>query len=95
MSEPAPELYTATLDEATLARLFEDLAQTRIVEVRVKGAPASRSGQLGLPEARAALASGEIRALQVCYSWKDETWIDTLFATPAGARLTRTRAPTG
>lgn len=95
MSEPLPELYTATLDAATLDRLFESLTLTQVLEVRAKAAATARSGPLGLPEARAALTSGEIRALQVCYIWERETWIDTLLVTSAGTRLTRTRAPTG
>ena len=95
MSEPAPQVYTATLDPEALEALFVDLALTRVLEVRAKGAPTSRSAELGLSQAQTLLQSGEIRALQVCYIWKDETWIDTLFASPAGTRLTRTRAPAG
>lgn len=95
MSEPAPKLPTlqqTVLDAPTLEALFRDLAQcTQILAVVPKGAPQAYAAGHGidLEAARAGLASGAFRGVQVRYRYEGQEWCDTLLATPGGVRLVR------
>ncbi|MBK9992313.1 MAG: hypothetical protein IPP19_16735 [Verrucomicrobia bacterium] len=95
MSETAPKLpalQQTVLDEATLDALFRDLAQcTQILAVIPKGAPQAYAAERGidLEAARAGLASGIFRGVQVRYRYDGQEWCDTLLATPGGVRLVR------
>lgn len=95
MSEPAPKLpalQQTVLDSATLEALFRDLAQcTQILAVLPKGGPQAYASDRGidLEAARAGLASGAFRGVQVRYRYENQEWCDTLLATPGGVRLVR------
>lgn len=90
---PLPPVYEALLDAAGLDALFEDLTLLGgSLEVSVKHGP-TRYGQgapcLTLSEARAALARGEVRAVQLRYVHDGKLWCDTLLALPTGTRIVR------
>ena len=98
MSEPdLPEVFQAELDEATLAKLFEDLAaHATVLEIREKSAARSRgeaTEALDLERARARLEAGEVRAIQIRYRHEGALWMDTLMRGPTLVRLVRTRVP--
>lgn len=89
-----PELQDQRLDEATVAALFDDLAAlATIVEVRLKAGPRrAEAGAVTLAEARAAWEAGEVRGVQVRYTYAGDVWLDTLLRGPDGVRLVRMRA---
>lgn len=89
-----PETWESELDDDTLEALFRDIAQTTVLEVLVKGAPTALTDarRPTLEEARAMLAAGEIRGVQLRYVHDGVEWWDTLLATPTGGvRLVRIR----
>ena len=95
---PLPDLHNGDLDAATLARLFEDLANhAEVLEVTLKAAPGeyAGAGATSLPAAQAALEGRTIRGAQVRYRWAGEAWCDTLLVTPAGWRIVRMRMDSG
>ncbi len=95
MADPAPQLPALTqavLDPATLDALFRDLAAcTEILAVVPKTAAQTMTAPvpIDLATARAGLASGQFRGVQVRYRYESKEWCDTLMATPAGVRLVR------
>jgi hypothetical protein len=95
VSDPAPKLpalQQTVLDAPTLEALFRDLAQcTQILAVIPKGGPQAYAADRGidLETARAGLASGVFRGVQVRYRYENQEWCDTLLATPGGVRLVR------
>ncbi|MDP1569243.1 MAG: hypothetical protein Q8L86_04500 [Vicinamibacterales bacterium] len=91
-----PPLYEAVLDADQLDALFADLAaQALPVEVvvrdRARQATAGPRAATTLPEARALLVPGAIRAVQLRYPWDGAVWWDTLTPVAAGFRLIRVR----
>lgn len=87
-----PDVQQAVLDAPTLEALFRDLAQcTQILAVVPKTAAAGMVAErsISLDDARAGLASGAFRGVQVHYRYDHQTWCDTLLSTPAGVRLVR------
>lgn len=93
-----PGVHSALLDADTLAELFRDLSLVaRVLDVRVKGHPASysSSAEWTLDAAGAALASGQVGAIQVRYELGAEVWRDTLLRTAEGTRLVRIKEPSG
>ncbi len=98
MDEPPKlaELHSADLDEATLTRLFEDLAgHAQVLEITLKAAAAQYAAaeRVSLAAAQAALAQRGVRGAQIRYRWQGEIWCDTLLVTPAGWRIVRQREP--
>lgn len=90
------DLYQAELDASTLDALFADLAaHAEIFEVRSKGGARAMAGAeaLSLEQARALLAAGAVRGIQIRYRFEGEVWLDTLLAGPTAVRLVRARAP--
>jgi hypothetical protein len=91
---PLPELNQALLDDATLERLFHDLAAcTEIVEIIPKFAQRRmvEPGTVSLDDARCLLRDGSVRGVQVRYRYQGADWWDTLMVTDAGVRLVRIR----
>ena len=92
---PLPELFRGTCDAAQLRALFADLAShAEVLKVRLKDGPKAYAGssELGLGDARDALAAGEVSGAQVTYRWADQLWIDTFLvggAPRGGARVVR------
>ncbi|WP_437629583.1 hypothetical protein [Sorangium sp. So ce854] len=97
---PLPPLQEAVLDEATLDRLFLDIAgAAEIVSVSLKAGATVRAG--GLPRAegagdelataRRALGDGTALGVQIRYRFGGSEWWDTLLRTPSGVRLVRVR----
>jgi hypothetical protein len=95
--EGMPELTEGLLDEATLDRLFADLAAcTRIFSILVKPLAREHVGSDGattLDQARALLRARTVRGVQVRYRYQDAEWWDTLMVLPQGVRLVRVRQP--
>lgn len=91
---PLPPLHAAELDAATLARLFEDLANhAEVLEVILKAAAGgyADAGAVSLSAAREALERRTVRGAQIRYRWQADVWCDTLLVTPAGWRIVRMR----
>lgn len=90
-----PRLFSAVLDEPTLARLFEELGAAEVLEVTLRQPGALRSSpeRVTLAEARRALASGAAAGAQIRYRHAASQWVDTLLATPEGTKLVRIAAP--
>lgn len=88
-----PELQDATIDAAVVIALFDDIEQcAELREILVKGAARSLSGQeqpYTLAEARDALLQGEIRAVQLRYTFENTPWCDTITVLPKGFHLIR------
>lgn len=92
MSETLPELSQGYLDAAALERLFAELASAASVrEVRIKGG-ATRMAERGLvplSEALERLRAGELRGVQVLYSFEGSSWCDTILAQEGAWRVCR------
>lgn len=89
-----PSLNEGLLDPETVARLFADVGEhTQLLDVITKGAPGHRASStpLSLAEAEAALASGQVRGVQLRYRWEGAEWWDTLLRLPEGFKLVRIR----
>ncbi len=94
---PLPDVFRGELDPAGLGRLFSDLAGfATLDEVRVKGPPGRRCMEdtPTLGDALARLLSGDVRGVQVRYTFEGRGWCDTVLVLSAGRyALTRLRAP--
>lgn len=91
---PLPTLYEAQLDAAQVKDLFTDLEHgAQIHEVRTKhgGTTRSKLGAADLPSLSAQLWGSERQSLQIIYTHKGRTWIDTLMRTTEGVKLVRMR----
>lgn len=88
-----PPVQEAILDEATLDRLFFDVAHgAELVEVVTKGGAEAYAGEPGAPDlsrAREALRSGRAFGVQLRYRFGGTEWWDTLMRVPGGVRLVR------
>ncbi len=95
MSELAlPKVQEAILDEATLDRLFFDVAHVaELLEVVTKGAPEAHAADPTAPDrlerAREALRAGRAFGVQLRYRFADTEWWDTLMRVPGGVKLVR------
>ncbi len=95
MADPAPQLPALTqavLDPATLDALFRDLATcTEILAVvpKISKQAMTEPVAIDLAAARAGLASGRFRGVQIRYRYESKEWCDTLLAASAGLRLVR------
>jgi len=88
------DLHEALLDAPTLDRLFDDIAAaTELLEVTIKGGRLQRAGDapVQLEAARALLASGAARGVQIRYRFEGAEWWDTLLTVSEGVRLVRIR----
>lgn len=88
------ELTTSTLDPATLATLFSDIAaHTEVIEIFAKAGAESHAGstRLTLDTAQSLLLSGKVRGIQLRYRYQGDEWWDTLINTPAGVRIVRVK----
>ena len=88
------ELTEALLDEPTLRQLAADLrAHTELLDVLVKGGARRRTDgkPVELEAALASLLQREVVGVQIRYRWQDDEWRDTLFYTPEGIKLVRTK----
>lgn len=91
---PLPTLYEAQLDVAQVNDLFTDLEHAaQIHEVRIKhgGTARSKLGGADLPALTSLLWANISQSIQIIYTHKGSTWIDTLMRTPDGAKLVRMR----
>lgn len=82
MNEPAlPPVHEGTLDDETLDALFADVAGAAtllaVIVKRGRSAEPPRS-PAALDEARAALHSGAVRAVQLRYRHEGREWWDTI-----------------
>lgn len=88
-----PMLQDVMLDEATLDRLFTDVAElATLLDVAVKGAPEDMtppSTPRSLADVRAALREGRVFGVQLRYRYAGTEWWDTLMRTASGVRLVR------
>lgn len=92
MNETLPELSQGTLDAALLERLFTELASAaKVREVRVKGGATrmAERGAVPLSEALERLRAGEIRGVQVLYTFEGSSWCDTILAQEGAWRVCR------
>jgi hypothetical protein len=94
-----PTVYQTILDPETFDALIDDLREcARELVVSVKYAERvqiDETEQWTLEGARAALQSGQVRAMQVRYAHQDGLWTDTIFPASEGFRVVRMRAPVG
>lgn len=89
---PLPELHEGALDDATLDALVGDiLRETKVLAVMVKGAAMTLAagGDVTLSDAVAMLRQGHVRAVQVRYDHRGQTWSDTLIRGAQGVRIVR------
>lgn len=88
-------LNEALLDDDELVQLLSDIELAAdLVQVRLKGAAAAHSvGAPTLADATAGLVGGSVAAVQLCYEYRGQQWIDTLMRTPRGVRLIRAPVP--
>lgn len=89
-----PALHEATLDNEALARLFNDLSNSAVIErviVKSDGMRRADAAPLSLEAARAAFESGAAAAVQVRYTYDGASWCDTILRTPTGAKVVRIR----
>ncbi|WP_442483233.1 hypothetical protein [Aeoliella sp. SH292] len=87
-----PDLYQATIDNATLTELFRDIAALGMdVEVIPKQNAREQVGvaSMTLTEAYTALREQSIRATQVRYTHAGQRWCDTIAPSDNGWRLIR------
>lgn len=88
-----PNLQDAMLDDATLDRLFEDLATSaQLLDVAFKGGAVSMTPEptvASLAIARQALRDGAVFGVQLRYRFGGTEWWDTLIKTASGVRLVR------
>lgn len=87
-----PQVHDALLTPPAIDALFADLelmAQALEITARAPGARRAATDRLTLADARAALTSGTVAALQVRYRFDGADWCDTLIRTASGARLIR------
>jgi hypothetical protein len=93
----------AEWDREKVYALFDDLQQAAVakqaeihhVQVRTSSPSTAKDCQATLEEARRLLDSGEARAIQIRYSFDDESWCDTLMVFPDVIRVIRTRGVPG
>jgi hypothetical protein len=89
---PLPDVHQASLDEETLAALFDDVATFgKEIEVTPKWHARRQVGDalMTLSEAHAALRDRSMRAAQLRYTHQGQLWCDTLVLAEKGWRLTR------
>ncbi len=89
-----PTLQDTLLDDATVDRLFADIADlTRVLEVIPKTTERGYVGTGSIPmdEARAMLRDRNCRAIQLRYVHDGAQWWDTLMPQPNGTRIVRIR----
>lgn len=89
-----PTLQDTLLDDATVDRLFADIAElTRVLEVIPKTAERGYvgTGCISIQQARAMLRSRNCRAIQLRYIHDGAQWWDTLMPRPGGTRIVRIR----
>ncbi len=85
-----PPVHTATIDSATVAQLFTDLAAcAQITAIHPRVPNGQTPPTLSLDEARQGFLSGSITSLQIHYQHDNKTWCDTLLASANGTRLVR------
>lgn len=92
MSEPLPELCQGVMDSRMLNSFVRDLMElAEILNVIVKGGSQSHASATGLTlsEAVELLRRGELRGVQVHYTWDEEAWLDTLIGDGHQIRLVR------
>lgn len=86
-------LQDAILDDATVDRLFDDVASSaQLIEIVLKGSAEQmtpESTATTLASARRALRDGSVFGVQLRYRFAGTEWWDTLIATRAGVRLVR------
>lgn len=92
VAPPLPPLYEAELDERQVAELFADLEHAaQIHEVRVKSGGTARSATMAVDLAAlsAQLWSSERQSVQIVYTHRGRTWVDTLLRGPTSVKLVR------
>lgn len=86
-------LQDAILDEATLDRLFDDVATSaELLEIAFKGGSEAMTPEptaASLASARRALRDGAVFGVQLRYRFAGTEWWDTLMPTRNGVRLVR------
>ncbi len=97
MNEPIefPDLHESILDEARLDALFNDIAmEAQVLSVLLKGGAEvlAEGGDVALSEALSMLKEGRVRAVQVRYVHRGQSWTDTLLRTASGYRVVRIAA---
>ena len=95
MDEPSPhpEILEAHWDVQQVQALFDDLslgAQVHHVQVRTSAAGRPEDRTTSLAEARELLESNLARAIQIRYTYQDQSWCDTLMVRPESIRVIRT-----
>lgn len=93
MNDVLPTLQDAMLDDATVDRLFDDVASAaQLLEIVLKGSAEQVTPDptaTSLVSARRALREGSVFGVQLRYRFAGTEWWDTLIATRAGVRLVR------
>lgn len=87
-----PEICQGILDSERLWELVNDLTRlTRIHEISVKGGDFSLAERtkVTLETAVELLLQGQVRGVQVWYTWNDTVWADTLLRISGGIKIVR------
>ena len=95
--DPAlPDLFVSIIEAPEAERILADIARhAELLSVTVKADAATHAAASGptLEAARAFLAAGTLRGMQLRYRFGGEAWTDTLLRQGTGAfRLVRMRA---
>lgn len=93
-SSEQPEILEAHWDLDQVDALLDDLqrgANVQHVQIRTSsdGRPEDRGATL--QEAQGLLHAGEAKAIQIRYTFEQETWCDTLMVLPDSIRIIRMR----
>lgn len=95
MSDEAsnPEILEAEWDHDQVDALFDDLekgAEIQHVQVRSKPKDGPGDRAVTLRAAQELLRSGDAKAIQIRYSFNEQSWCDTLMVGPSTIRIIRT-----
>jgi hypothetical protein len=96
MSQPLPVLQDTVLDPATVEQLFIDLANYAVIhDILVKSGETRRAAaeQIGLDQCASLLRDGQVRAVQISYTYDGAHWRDTLLRQGDSIRIVRTEIP--
>ncbi len=91
---PPKELWQGSMDEQQLGQYQFDLEQhAEILGIQAKRSPrtmVNHQDSINLTAAMRGLLAGEFRAIQLCYSYENRVWCDTLLRQADSFTLIRT-----
>jgi len=93
-SADLPELLEGVWPRGRILELFEDLhlgAEVSHVQLRERTAEGVQDHTTSLDQARDSFETGAAQAIQIRYTFEEETWCDTLMPQGNATKVIRTR----